>query len=181
MKKIWNVAKKQRGARKRKEEKDYLKYIPWEAAIFLLIVGIYFGFILTYSLYYIHGFVTIEETEQLTAIYLSYKEAVTGLRIDVPAVVHFSDTEDKEIPSACSPYVNWNRLDEIQPGTAMHLRLHPHSHEILEMKINNEYILKFEDSQKYSWLETVLSLMITGFFYWIVIYIIIKIIRKEII
>lgn len=179
MKKIWNVAKKNRGNRKRKEAMAYSKYLPKELALLFLVVGMFFGILYSADIVYFSVQVEKKDTIQVTANYKSYKKwDIPGRPIDTD--IFFSDMDRKEIRSTCNKYIDWNLLDKMKTGTSVVIRLHPNSHRILEMRSGKNYILRFEDAQIMPLWLLGLEYIFTASCYGIALYAIVKILRKEI-
>lgn len=181
MKKVWNTAKKQNGKKQRLEKEKFEKttYIGWWEALVCIVFGLIFGPLVSYSVLCDNATVNIEETDSLTAIYDSYERhyGPRFSRVDI----FFEDIEKLEIGNGYSG-VDWDQLDDIDPGTRVNIRLHPVSHTIMELKTaNGEYCpLDFNDSQNFPWWIELMGYSLMAFCWGSVIYPVVKICKKEV-
>lgn len=122
-----------------------LKKMTKSEAIFLLIAGLIMGTVFTFGMKYRNGLIRQEESQQVNAIFSSYKENKRCGRVQ-EIILRFDDHEQLYIDGVCIDNELSDTISEIMPGTILEMMVHPNSNTILEMEIGTTKILEFNDS-----------------------------------
>ena len=116
-------------------------------AIFMLIVGLIMGTVFTFGMKYWNVPITQDEAQQVTAVFLSYKETKRrGHTREI--ILRFDDHEQLYIDGACINNDLCDLISEIMPGITLEMMVHPNSNTVLEMEIGKTRVLEFHDSMQ---------------------------------
>ncbi|MBQ7161777.1 MAG: hypothetical protein IJR90_08730 [Clostridia bacterium] len=122
-------------------------------AVFLLIIGVVLGTVFTFGMKYWNMDVSEDETVKLTGTYQSYhiRSGAEGLvweKSGKEITVCFSDIENKFVDSSCNTDALREKLSSITPGTKVDMLIHPNSPTIMELSVDGDVILSFEEVRK---------------------------------
>lgn len=116
-------------------------------AWFLLIVGLIMGTIFTFGMQYWNAPVTQEEAIRTTAVYESYATQKEQGRIK-EIIVRFENHEQLYIDSVSINDELLNSFENLTPGTALTMIVHPNSNTIMELQANNQMLLEFQKTSE---------------------------------
>ena len=126
-----------------KSKKTMTKMEAW----FLLIAGLFLGTVFTFGMQYWNAPVTQEDAIHATAVYSSYTESRRDGHVK-EIIVRFEDHEQLYIDGSCITEQMWDGLDTISPGMKVDLMIHPNSNTILDLRMEDSVVLKFEDTSE---------------------------------
>lgn len=91
----------------------------------------------------------------------------------------FSDIEEQTIDGCCVRQGLGSRLDQIPSGTQMRLLVHPTSNYVLQLEVDGEILLNFDDAQEYLWVEAISFMWLGLFMYAVTAFLIVSMVRKK--
>lgn len=93
--------------------------------------------------------------------------------------LEFEDYEELTVDGCCSNSNLVEQLDDIPAGTQIHLLVHPKSENVLQLDVNGDILLEFNDAQNRIWREAVAFAVMGLFMYVVAIGLSIGMIRKK--
>ena len=138
--KTLKIAKKLGSAREKvMEHPDWIW--PKSVVIFLLATGLFLGSVFI--------FLTNQPVPRETAIATEAVYQSCEWSGDHKIIyVYFEDLERQEIFRDCSNREMKEKLDQIQPGTEVSLYLHPDANIIMQITVNNEILLDYDETNQ---------------------------------
>ena len=91
----------------------------------------------------------------------------------------FSDGEEQTIDGCCVRQGLEERLEQIPAGTQMRLLVHPKSNCVLQLEVNGQILLDFDNAQEYLWQEAMAFMWLGAFMYAVTVYFIVRMVRKK--
>ena len=122
--------------------------------------------------------ITESEAIRVQAIYSSCDPAYRrghGRYIDL----EFTDHKELTVDSSCFSSNLVHQLDNIPAGTQFHMLVHPKSESVLQIDIDGELLLEFNDAQNRIWKESVIFAIMGLFLYIGDLGLLIGLIRKK--
>lgn len=116
-------------------------------ALFLLLAGLFMGTIFTFGMHYWNAPVERANAIQKEAAFDYYKEDFSKHNTRGISV-YFIDCEQLYIDGECVNDQLRKDLADISAGTKVELMIHPNSDTILDMRVQNQVILDFDDVQE---------------------------------
>lgn len=118
-------------------------------AIFFLVAGLILGTVFTVLMDYTQGPVPMEEARPVSAVMEDVRGSYgrrnrrNSLR---KILIRFEDHEQLGIDHPVADKAMLNRLLSVAPGTTFDMLVHPNSTTILELRIDGEEIVNFDDA-----------------------------------
>lgn len=137
-------------------KKDIAGPIPRNAALFLVIAGVFMGTVFTVGVRYWEAPVTKDNAVSVNAVF-SFCAGIYRRGRLAEIIVRFEDHEPLTMDGVCLSDEVSGRVEAIKAGTVLNLYVHPNSGTILEMAANGEVILGFDEATAH------LSAEVTGF------------------
>lgn len=92
----------------------------------------------------------------------------------------FEDYEELTVDGSCSNSTLVRQLDNLPAGAQLHMLIHPKSESVLQIDVDGELLLEFNDAQNRIWKESVIFAVIGLFLYIADLGLLIGLIRKKI-
>ena len=115
-------------------------------AIFILVIGLLLGTVFTFGEQFWHAPVDRRELRYVDAAYQRYKYVDGGRQKSM--TLYFENEEAYDITVECVNDELLQRLDEIQPGTVLHLGVHPNSNTLMEITHHGQPVLTFAQASR---------------------------------
>lgn len=116
-------------------------------ALLLIIVGTFLGSVFIFGMNYWNAPIEREDAISFDATFLSYEESL-NLREGTRGIdVYFSDYNQLYIDGTCVNDELRGKMEQLSPDTKVSLLVHPNSDTILDMHVNGNNILTFDEVQ----------------------------------